>query len=634
MPEKQSIELGFRIDSQQIARSSVDAKEAAAAADRLEKELRDLEAAYQRGSVQAQRYREEKQRITQALQSEAAAVRTATAGLSAGGGMQESWVRASEGAGRYLAMQQKVTSGAGSLNYRLMAMAGLMDDLQYVGEMGLRPIMNQLSMISPQLAIVTIAGNMIYKSWDQIAPLVKSTFAYWTDGANSAREATYGLAGDVQRLFDQLVAGGKGIGSFFGAYGEGLDAISGGRSRRDKAAINDFSERHSAGDLAQGDAVKKGLSQFSGKEVLDALIKHEERLSPNVRQGGDLREREMARLAALVKAAESGDSNAVASVRQKLAGTKFGEAIDSADPIKQKQLQEWAAKAREREQRELQAQEETNERIDAKRKAAAAEVADAMKARVAAAIANAAAEGADQADLARMTRTEIAAHLRATGQVTSKEDASAIAALAYEQIFRETWSRIRARVNAGRGDQKQAASAVAQQLIDEDPLQKRVIENARRTEAANKARDVASEEGLQSRIAAGTGMVNPLAQMMINAREQGIGYQLAKSSTNRRAWSRMTWEERERYISRGNDRVDQRLTADTSRYLLRSGYTRSKEQADMIAQRMVAEARGVANGRTGDPQTAATKDLTDTLKTAVEVWTEINKNGVRQRLVR
>ena len=41
--------------------------------------------------------------------------------------------------------------------------AGLVDDLQYVPEMGLRPILNNLTMITPKLAIAAIGFEMLTK---------------------------------------------------------------------------------------------------------------------------------------------------------------------------------------------------------------------------------------------------------------------------------------------------------------------------------------------------------------------------------------------------------------------------------------------------------------------------------------
>lgn len=64
-----------------------------------------------------------------------------------------------------------IGSGANAAGYKLQVLGQGLDDLQYVGEMGLRPIINNLMQISPLVGIVAIGVNLLWTNWDKIAQL-------------------------------------------------------------------------------------------------------------------------------------------------------------------------------------------------------------------------------------------------------------------------------------------------------------------------------------------------------------------------------------------------------------------------------------------------------------------------------
>lgn len=55
---------------------------------------------------------------------------------------------------------------------QMQKFAYLVDDLQYLEEQGLRPILNNLTQIHPMVGIVAIAGNTLYKNWDRLKEVI------------------------------------------------------------------------------------------------------------------------------------------------------------------------------------------------------------------------------------------------------------------------------------------------------------------------------------------------------------------------------------------------------------------------------------------------------------------------------
>jgi hypothetical protein len=60
---------------------------------------------------------------------------------------------------------------ASAFGHKLMVVGQTLDDLQYVGQMGIRPIIGNLMQFSAALGIVLIVGNLVYSNWDKLMSL-------------------------------------------------------------------------------------------------------------------------------------------------------------------------------------------------------------------------------------------------------------------------------------------------------------------------------------------------------------------------------------------------------------------------------------------------------------------------------
>ena len=54
---------------------------------------------------------------------------------------------------------------------KLMQLGQTLDDMQYVGEQGLRPIINNVMQLSPVLGTAMIAVQLLYSNWDNLSKL-------------------------------------------------------------------------------------------------------------------------------------------------------------------------------------------------------------------------------------------------------------------------------------------------------------------------------------------------------------------------------------------------------------------------------------------------------------------------------
>lgn len=84
-----------------------------------------------------------------------------TAANAMGSAIAGAGSKAAASAGKIAQSTTAIASGASSAGYRLQVLGQGLDDLQYVGEMGLRPIIGNLMQISPAVGIVAIAINSI-----------------------------------------------------------------------------------------------------------------------------------------------------------------------------------------------------------------------------------------------------------------------------------------------------------------------------------------------------------------------------------------------------------------------------------------------------------------------------------------
>jgi hypothetical protein len=91
--------------------------------------------------------------------------------------------------------------GAASGSYRLLQLGNTLDDLQYVGEQGLRPILNNIMQISPVAGIALIAIDQIYRHWDDLTGLFgdDSGFRRAFESIGSLKEHVAALHAEIEK---------------------------------------------------------------------------------------------------------------------------------------------------------------------------------------------------------------------------------------------------------------------------------------------------------------------------------------------------------------------------------------------------------------------------------------------------
>jgi hypothetical protein len=99
------------------------------------------------------------------------------------------------------AANQQIGGGFGMSAYKLQVFAQGLDDLQYVGQMGLQPILNNVVQLSPAIGVALIAGNLLYKNWDSIAALWrKGETLSEADRMEALEHATHKTAEQTRQL--------------------------------------------------------------------------------------------------------------------------------------------------------------------------------------------------------------------------------------------------------------------------------------------------------------------------------------------------------------------------------------------------------------------------------------------------
>jgi len=146
------------------------AREAAAEAKKLNQQ--QISDAKKLAREQAASARQAARDQAKSAREAAAAVRQATRQQAASAKQAaRDQAKAAREAAKALKDAQNEASGAG---HRIQIFAQSLDDLQYVPEQGLRPILNNLTQIAPIAAIVGIAAQLLYTHWDKLLNLFGS----------------------------------------------------------------------------------------------------------------------------------------------------------------------------------------------------------------------------------------------------------------------------------------------------------------------------------------------------------------------------------------------------------------------------------------------------------------------------
>lgn len=367
-----------------------EAQRLAAQMQSLQRELDDLNGAFSRGAVTGERYAQEKARLTAeankataALEREAMAVRELyqqASMASAAGQKFAGSLRAGDLAAG------AATRGAGRLGNRLMVIGQTLDDLQYVPEMGLRPIINNLMQISPAAGVAAIALQTLVKHGAEIKSFGASLADYW--GLDETTSKTTAL-GEAWKGVGSAIKEGA---NFLAGLGDGLDHMMGGKAKREAASVAAFLAEGTDGDKERGRSVAKTIDNYGRKQAVSEMVRKRSEIDPSLRDGaegseGRVRE-ESAALVALVERAKKGDRDAISTLEQRMAGTRLGAVAEANSPEAQEQAKAFRKATDEQqqfEQKRIEAQNraarEANDKAEKESESRAKDQAKAMQGR-------------------------------------------------------------------------------------------------------------------------------------------------------------------------------------------------------------------------------------------------------------
>jgi len=324
-----------------------------AAMDQVQKELEDLHAGFdvagksaaatgmQIGDLAAKELhlKGEIERVTAAMQQQA----TATVRVDA----------AMAGVGR------SAGAGFGMASNKLLQFGNTLDDLQYVGEMGLRPIINNIMQISPAAGIALLAFDQLRKHGDALAPAALAVGEYWLGSFKEMEGGTKGVVSALREVQEGLKATVKWVGEL----GEGWDAMTKKRETAEAKKIEAFTSVGTTADQARGKALAGAIDEYGRKRFIDEAVGKRGEIDPLLRAGDKAAVREeQARILELLDRAKKGDRNAIAALEARTGGTGVREKIREAMPEAKE-----ARKDQEEEDRRDQA--ESDRRLTARRAA-------------------------------------------------------------------------------------------------------------------------------------------------------------------------------------------------------------------------------------------------------------------------
>jgi hypothetical protein len=136
-----------------------------------------------------------------------------------------------------------VGRSANMAGYQLQILGQGLDDLQYVGEMGLRPIINNLMQMSPQLGIAAIGFDLLWKHASKFIEMGEKTTGVAAQMAELAK-VTEKTAAEQKKLND------------YKKEGQQIEAMMGGQSAKERA---DTGAVQKAFDEIDAEAVVKGI---------------------------------------------------------------------------------------------------------------------------------------------------------------------------------------------------------------------------------------------------------------------------------------------------------------------------------------------------------------------------------------
>jgi hypothetical protein len=188
-------------------------------------------------------------------------------------------------------------------SYQLMALGSTLDDLQYVGEMGLRPIINNLMMLSPALGIALIAFDQIRKHSEELISALRGVNAVFGDF----------LGQGTQSLFEGMISNFEKVGKaakrlvddIKGAWGE----LSGSNQKAAEDMVAEFAKvgANDEANKKKGKAYSEAVTEKYGRGNLLGRF-----VSPELAENNpELAQREAARIAGMMNRVAAGSPEAI-----------------------------------------------------------------------------------------------------------------------------------------------------------------------------------------------------------------------------------------------------------------------------------------------------------------------------------
>lgn len=224
---------------------------------------------------------------------------------------------------------------------RLMAFGNTLDDLQYVGEMGLRPIINNVMQISPAIGIALLAFDQLRKHGEALEPIAKGVGEYWLGSFEKATGGAKTFIDAIGGIIEGLKAAKKWVADF----GEGWNALTEQTRRDQEKQVKEFEETDSTSNQQKAKDVAKAIEAYGPRKFLAEAINKRKDIDPLLKAGDkDAEREEKARLISLQEKAAKGDLNAATSLMNRTKGTGVGVQIQSAMKGKETDAEKAAAK--------------------------------------------------------------------------------------------------------------------------------------------------------------------------------------------------------------------------------------------------------------------------------------------------
>lgn len=163
--------------------------------------------------------------------------------------------------------------------------AYLLDDLQYVNQMGIRPILNNIMMFSPHLAIAGIVADQVYRNWDVLTSRLRDSTGNLDLSLGNVREklgeifagmparttspTELGLEATGKRL-EQLKKQGDDLTAADRMERDFLERRKGQLERSTKD-LDELRDKLTTGQAAVGPMLEETLMEGGGREAIERV---------------------------------------------------------------------------------------------------------------------------------------------------------------------------------------------------------------------------------------------------------------------------------------------------------------------------------------------------------------------------